>query len=321
MYRFVRGRAVSGYSRVDFSQRGVALAIMVWFLAAMSLLVGGIVLQARMDVKLAQLHIARAQSAALADGAIQMALADLLKQEQDPEGDFEQRASHHGSFAIGRSDVAVTFTPVAGLIDLNKAPQELLFGLFSTMEDLDENMAEELAFNVVEWRSEISGLEGEGAEDELRHDSFEAIEDLLLVPGMDRTVFEAVRDAVSVSEAGQAGVDWISAPASVLLALGDVDEEFALELVKSRAEESAQDLMAPLELDMGFQESTALSSFRVDAVVKLDETVFRRRRWVDRSTAGADGLPWRYFRTEAVRVISQAKSDSLADLEADHAGN
>ena len=72
---------------------------------------------------------------------------------------------------------------------------------------------------------------------------------------------------------------------------------------------------------MGFQESTALSSFRVDALVKLDETVFLRRRWVDRSTVGVDGLPWRYFRTEAVRVISHAKSDSLADLEADHAGN
>ena len=44
-------------------QSGVALAIVVWFLAAMSLLVSGIVFQAKVDTRMAQLHVARAKAA------------------------------------------------------------------------------------------------------------------------------------------------------------------------------------------------------------------------------------------------------------------
>ena len=41
-------------------QKGVALAIVVWFIAGMSLLVAGIVSHARVDTQMAQLHIAKA---------------------------------------------------------------------------------------------------------------------------------------------------------------------------------------------------------------------------------------------------------------------
>ena len=47
----------------------------------MSLLVAGIVMQARVDIKLAQLHATRARVEAATDGAIQLALADLMLRE------------------------------------------------------------------------------------------------------------------------------------------------------------------------------------------------------------------------------------------------
>ena len=43
-------------------QKGVALAIVVWFIAGMSLLVAGIVSHARVDTQMAQLHIAKAKA-------------------------------------------------------------------------------------------------------------------------------------------------------------------------------------------------------------------------------------------------------------------
>ena len=55
------------------SEAGVALAILVWFLAAMSLLVGSIVMQARVDAKLSGLHLTTARIEAAGDGAIQLA--------------------------------------------------------------------------------------------------------------------------------------------------------------------------------------------------------------------------------------------------------
>ena len=57
-------------------QRGVALAVVMWFIAGMSLLVAGIVGHARVDLQLAQVHVARAKAVAAGDGAIRLALAD-----------------------------------------------------------------------------------------------------------------------------------------------------------------------------------------------------------------------------------------------------
>ncbi|MEK9543989.1 MAG: hypothetical protein VW016_10945, partial [Luminiphilus sp.] len=54
----------------------MALGIVVWFIAGMALLVSGIVSEARVDTRMAQLHYFRAQAAAAADGAINLALAE-----------------------------------------------------------------------------------------------------------------------------------------------------------------------------------------------------------------------------------------------------
>jgi general secretion pathway protein K len=324
------------------SQGGVALAILVWFLAAMSLLVAGIVLQARVDIKLAQLHATRARVEAAADGAIQLALADLMLREQQAE--FPYPAMQSQEFALGGYNVTVNFTPVSGLIDINAAPEDLLFLLFSVVDDLDESAARELAFNVVEWRTinpmgddesdqpaqksgSANGGEREVGEADsaamanIRHGRFEAIEDLLLVTGIDRRVFEAVQDSVYVSQEGQAGVDWASAPVSVLRALGGMDENAAKELADTRINDITEGFLAPQDIDLSFQEAAELSSYRIDAVVKVDGSVFNRRRWVDRARPGSDGLPWSFFRTEAVTVMPQTAGEGSTIGEGIHAGS
>jgi len=335
-----------GGSRVRASQSGVALAILVWFLAAMSLLVGSMVMQARIDLKLAQLHATRAQVEAAADGAIQLGLADLMQPDED--GVLPAPAMKTWVYTLGGYEVSVDFTPVTGLIDINGAPEGLLFLLFSTVDDLDETMAHELALSVVERRSldpfgeaaaPGSGQEGmlvgerefdggavddPGAAAYLRPRRFEAIEDLMLVSGIDRQVFEAVQDAVYVSWGGQAGVDWASAPVPVLRALGGLDEEAAQELAESRMNDNSQSgaQIAPEGMDLSFQMATELPIYRVDARVQLDGSDFNRRRWVDRALVGADGLPWHFFRSEAVRVIPQSGGLGAALQEGDfHAGN
>jgi general secretion pathway protein K len=302
----------------------------------MSLLVAGTVMQARVDIKLAQLHATRARVEAAADGAIQLSLAELLRLEQFAEESTPVLQSQ--VHALGGYDVRVNFTPVSGLINLNAAPEELLVLLFSSVDDLEENAAEELAFNVVEWRSANS--EGENAakppsrstaagnarEQEtdtgtVRHARFEAIEDLLLVSGVDRHIFEAVRDAVYVSQVEQSGVDWASAPVSVLSALGGGDLDAARELAESRSEEQEAGLVAPDSLDLSFQEASALSSFRIDAVVQYDGSAFNRRRWVDRAKAGSDGLPWSFFRTEPLRALPSTVADGLITEDETNAGS
>lgn len=320
-------------------QGGVALAILVWFLAAMSLLVAGIVMQARVDIKLAQSHSKRAKIEAAADGAIQLALADLML--TDLEVEFEEPAEDEETYSVGDMEIAVSFTPLTGLIDINMASEDLLFLLLSKVEDLDETAAAELSLSVVEWRSataavedpygsdsqavstresteqSVDEVEGEG----LPRGRFAVIEDLLLIPGFDRRIYEAVRDAVYVNEEGQAGVDWMSAPASVLRVIGDLDEATANELVAARESGEMDGVGAPEEIDLDFQEAADILALRVDAQVKSDDVTYLRRRWVNRAKAGADGLPWSFFRNEAVTVLSQTSSDALATEGKGHAGD
>ena len=142
-------------------QSGIALAILLWFLAAMSILVAGIVFQARMDIKLAQLQIGQAKAQAAGDGAIQLALADLITREQ--EGEFNSRRIHSSEFVLSDAQVTVRIVPVAGLVNLNLAPQELLAVLFTDGGEPDEGRGEDLAANVVEWRSSMAHDNATGA--------------------------------------------------------------------------------------------------------------------------------------------------------------
>ena len=290
------GRGDLRLARYGGSEAGVALAILVWFLAAMSLLVGGIVMQARVDAKLSGLHLATAQVEAAGDGAIQLALTDLLILERD--GAFSNRSAHYEAHSLGKLEVGVVLTPLSGLIDLNMAPEGLLSRLFSSIDGIDESAAYALITSVVKWRSaasqEPSGSPG---------GRFEVMEDLLMVEGVDRDIFEAVRDSLYVAPQGSSGVDWASAPASVLQALGEIDEKMVLGLVKSRVTEDIEYLEPPMDIDLSYQEVVPSDSYRADALVVLDNTVYLRRRWVNRAQRGADGLPWLFFRTEAVRAV------------------
>lgn len=295
---------------ISLRQRGVALAVLVWFLAAMSLLVGAIAMQARVDIKLTQLHASRAKAEAAGDGAIQLALTDMLLRER--EINFDPSVPFAVEYRRGGLDIKVKLLPVTGLIDLNRATEDLLARLFVSVEGVDEGRARELAFNVVQWRSAGGAIEESGAGDgpnrnetgvELRNARLEAIEDLLLVPGVDRGIFDSVRDAIYVSQRGQSGVDWMSAPASVLRALGDLDEQQARQLIEARDQEDGPEGVAPAEIDTSFQQSDRLSDYRVDAVVSSGADRFLRRRWVERGPSGRDGLPWSYFRSEPVRSL------------------
>ena len=309
---------------VIYSQGGVALAILIWFVAAMSILVAGIVLQARVDIKLAQFHATRARVEAAADGAIQLALADLMRSEV--EGEYFGRGVSHGSYKLGDIEVSVSLTPLTGLVDLNMAAEGLLYMLFSAIDGIDENAANELSSNVVKWRSgagQVDPVEGEFFREQTPNSvdatgaykgRFQAIEDLLLVQGVDRRIFEAVQHSVYVDQAGQAGVDWVSAPVPVLRALGVVDEEIVMALAEARLTERVEDLVVPEGLDLSFQEVATLSSYRADAMVMLEDTVFLRRRWVSRGGSGVDGLPWRFFRTEAVDVIGRSQRNELTTV-------
>ncbi|MEP0202293.1 MAG: hypothetical protein ABJ084_15620 [Halioglobus sp.] len=163
-------------------QRGIALAIVVWFIAGMAILVAGIVAQASVDVRMAQVHVARAKVAAAGDGAIMLMMSDLQRARREtPPVDGTYRTA----YKLGTLDVEVELVLTSKLMNVNSADAPSLKLLFTEVAALDAGEAQNLADNVVQWRHQLRS----------QFSKMEALEDLMAA-GVPRTVLDAVRDHV-----------------------------------------------------------------------------------------------------------------------------
>jgi general secretion pathway protein K len=186
------------------SQGGVALAMVVWFVAAMSLLVVGIVSEARVDVRMAQTHIARAKTMAAGDGAINLLLSQqaLLREAQATSAEGELEPVIQAGFMLGEQPVLVRMTPVSRLLDLRTTGVEQLAQLFAAEGGLASEDAQRLAGSVIQLR------DGHGGR--LRFSSgLRTVEDWLQLPGFDRALLDGIRDRVRMDDSAGYRLDAI----------------------------------------------------------------------------------------------------------------
>lgn len=265
------------------AQKGVALAIVVWFIAGMSLLVAGTVAISRADLRMAQMHVAKAKVAAAGDGAIQLALANIAS---------DGKAGLAGKiYEIGELSVAVTLVSSSLLINMNEAPVEVLSPLFRLAGGAGDSEANQLAHAVVDWRKPGSLERGRATDGQ-----FYSIEDLLRVDGMTRTYLDRIRDFIVAGTWARGGADWRNLPEDVkgAIATGSPVEIGAAIARMDQGQSSATKGRIPGPKTSG--------TYRADAVVKYGNVSWLRRRWVSMSFTEASGLPWKSVRTEAPRV-------------------
>tara|TARA_R110001599_G_scaffold145321_1_gene327638 strand:- start:95132 stop:96010 length:879 start_codon:yes stop_codon:yes gene_type:complete len=270
-------------------EQGVALAIVVWFIAGMSLLVAGIVAQARVDTQMAQTHVARAKAMAAGDGAIQLMMVDVMT----AKGDDNQPPV--GTYRLGDIEVAVALVPAEGLIDINGASGEILYALFLVAGGLPEDEARLLAENMVQSRTALPGRGGAV--------KLAAIEDFLRVPGSSRTLLDAVRDFIVVSESGRGITDWSQAPDALLRILSKVNPAKA-DAIKAKQNSAA----ASFSRASGRESrggSSLTGNFRADAIVRYGDKLWLRRRWISIESSPLTELPWHITRTEPPRVLME----------------
>jgi DNA uptake protein ComE-like DNA-binding protein len=249
------------------------MAIVLWFLAAMSLLVSGIVYEARADIKLAQAHSARAKATASGDGAVHLTMASLMSNKSEQIAGEDILSAR---FVVGRQSVDVELVPLAGLIDLNTASRQTLQVLFEVSAGIAAGDAQRLANNVVIWR----------------RDKLHSAEDLLRVEGATRAILDSIRDSVYAGSARGVKLDLKAAPESVLrvVAKQNPDRVAAMQAQKAAAGNGGQ------------QKRRSRGNFRADARVTLGDKVWLRRVWVSTEDASEGSLPWSISRSEAARV-------------------
>lgn len=262
-------------------QDGVALGIVVWFIAGMALLVSGIVAEARIDTKMAQLHYFKAKAAAAGDGAIQLVLAEQVARKANGIGGMSKTTD----VQIGGNNVALRIIPAGLLVNIsteNIKGLTTMFsrGLASVSNDnvRSRRSPDSLARAVIRYR------DGEGGR---RGTQFHSLEDLMRVPGVDRAIFDAVRDYIVIE--GLAG-DFTGQ-----------NQDLGTRLRNVEAAMSGDGAM----LNGTLQHMA--SELRIDALVEVGDRLWLRRRWVKIEPDSREGLPWKVVRSEPPRTLNKER--------------
>jgi len=245
-------------------RNGSVLIIILWslfLLSALSVAIGGYV---RPHLRFAGVLKDRAQAYYLAKAGVEMCLLQIQNDKDDSyftpddlwateEDAFVNVQTEGGRFSVscitpGEEDGEETtrhgVLDEERYINVNSAPQEVLKNFFEIVCEMTSQNANDLAASIVDWRDEDDDpLEG-GAEEGYyltcspqyspKNKEFEVLEELLLVKGMSREIFDQIKDRITIYGSGAVNIN--TADEMTLLSLG-LSEELVEEIMHFRSAE------------------------------------------------------------------------------------
>ncbi len=316
---------------VDMRSRGSVLVLVLWVVSLLTAFTVSLGYGARQKATLAnrisvfsQLH-----SAALS-GVEKM--RGVLKRENWSEGTdtrMEPWANNEGYFkeiAGGEAVATVYYTahdaerpkPIMrygaldedGKINVNTSDAPTLRRLLQSVTTLDSDAAEELSYAIVDWRDSDSnyGHPNYGAEDtdygdlklpyEAKDAPLEVAEELLLVQGMNREIFDRIRNYVTVHGQGVVNANTASLPA--LLALG-LEKRTVEKMAAYRAGADGNNFTGD---DLYFLTPDSIKTQLMQAIPPLDKTEeFAVESLV---SAGKLGTTSNYFQVTSRAVLTRS---------------
>ena len=173
------------------------------------------------------------------------------------DGDPESK----GSSSYGACDESAR-------VNINTANEATLKNLYLALlpkvEEESEKFATAFAQCVIDWRDVDDQMQTSGAEDneykslpdpyEPRNGPFESVEELMMVKGVDRALFDKMKSYITVYSEGP--VNFNTAPYTVLRALG-LGQDLAKKVIEYR---QGQDKIIGTEDDQFFTDSSAITS-------------------------------------------------------------
>lgn len=263
----------------------MALVAVLWIVAALSIVVTGISQTSRQEIKLAQLARQSVEAQATGQAAIFRVLQQLALQPVKP-GRLTRVPTQVSGVTI---EVAVT--PLNGLIDINRAPAELLKALLEIAAGLGPADAVKLAQAIVDYRTPPNASPN--------HRGYEASEDLLLIPGMPFDVYANISALITTDSRGGGRVNPLAASWDVLNVLSGGNSELATKIAAER-DAGLEGIDTVTTLNGAFVENNATARrYRLEARVPLaDGGLFYSARVVDFVSSSREGLPWLTFRVE-----------------------
>lgn len=214
------------------SQRGIALIIVLWVLALMSIVVGTFAVLARTESLQSRFLFDTTTARYAAEAGLHRAVMELRNPDLEtrwvPDG--RPYPIHNGG-----AEVEIRITDESGRIDLNAADGDMLTRVFMS-RGIEQVEAWHMADAIQDWRDgdDLPRLYGAEADEYNRagypygprNQPFESVDELQQVIGMTWELFREVEGAFTV-HSGRAEVNPAFAPMDVLLALPEMDVESA----------------------------------------------------------------------------------------------
>ena len=215
-------------------QRGVALVFVLWAGLLISAIALGITLTAKTQLAISVGVVDRLRAEALADAGIRAGIVKMLDRGEGGSGWFPR------TFELELAGGAVSVSVVSehGRVDLNAAAEPLVRALADVVTDGNGDALAE-AWLARRGDEDVPPTES-AAEDELQPatGAFMVKRELFDLPGVDSAVYSRLQAAATV-HSRQSGIDPLSAPRDVLLALPGATPEMVDAIIAERQALSA----------------------------------------------------------------------------------
>ncbi len=216
------------------TERGLALVVVLWGIAALSLIAGAMLYTATNAARLGHNAWSQLQVQTAADSGVQAAILSLFDQSATrPRLDGSAR-----DIAFADIAVRIAIQDETGRIDLNAASRDQLRRYFAVTGAGDPDA---LADRVIDWRSPkgTASLNGASADDygkagvQPRRAPLQSVDELDLVPGMTPELFARLAPGLTVYS-HSADFNVSTAPQAVLETIPGIDAQRAAATIAHR---------------------------------------------------------------------------------------
>lgn len=288
---------------------GIALIMVLWVLTILMVLVLSFTYMTRTETDAAMSFRDGVAGKFLAEAGIQRGIMELFYRQNDPQTEENEVWRRDGTPYRVKTDnggCLVSITDESGKVDINRAPEVILRGLFRGL-GLEDEDADIIVDSILDWKDADDLHRLHGAESDYymslpnpykaKNAGFETLEELIMVRGMTPDILYGNRekrgaiDLLTVnSKTGKINLN--TAPREVLLAIPGITSETADEIIISREKQAITNADLQAILGQGFSVARNYVNLSDAVIFTIDAIGFKdseERGYGIRATVSIDG--------------------------------